>query len=1490
MKIILNIKKTYSFAIVCCLFINAAAQQVTFQISYDVGMMDLFGNVRQTSDDGYIITGTDIDIFGTSAVLIKTDTAGTVTWAKSYGGFFAYYTANDVKQTSDGGYIITGSLGSELILIKTDASGTIQWSRDYGGGDEEYGYAVKQTSDGGYIVAGSTYSFSAKDSSNFYLLKTNSTGTMTWDRAFQISNVDDESGQDVIEVSDGYIIVGSTPQVFGPDTTTDAVIIKTDLSGNLSWAKTYGDDADSEEAMSLQKISTNELLVTGWTDANVGGLDAGDVFLMRTDGSGNINWSTSYDMGLADEPSSVQETSDNGYAAFGFTIDNLFPLTIETFLLKTNSAGTIQISQHYSAGIGAILGRGQQTSDGGYILGSMQGNMTSWDFQLYKTDDAGITTCNESTYGATQPGYSPAVAVPAVTTFSGGSDGNINPSTSTFTPVTNVFCLTAPCVPLYTVPTSGNDASCFGDCDGDATVTPSGGISPYTYLWDDPASQSTATATGLCAGTYNVTVTDDEGCVNSNSYVVNQPATLSSSTTGNDASCFGGCDGDATVAPSGGTSPYTYLWDDPGTQATVTATGLCAGTYNVTVTDANGCSTPDSYVIGQPAIALSSSTSGNDATCFSGCDGDATVAASDGTPPYTYLWDDPGSQTNANATGLCAGTYNVTVTDANGCIITDSYIIGQPVSGLTLSTSGNDASCFGECDGSAMVTTFGGTAPYTYLWDDPDSQTTDNATGLCAGTYNVTVTDANNCPINDSYTINQPPLLTANITPSGPTTFCPGDSVILQSDPANTYDWLLNGSSTGLVSQSIVVSSGGDYEVVVTDTFGCDDTSAIVTVIVNSLPVIDTTFMAIDSSSCGNSDGSITGITASGTAPLTYQWTNSIATVVGGDSLNFIDMPADSYTLTIADGNGCIIVFSPFVIYDIGAPPAPAANDVTYCEGDPIADLTATGTGGTLTWYSDAALSDSIGTGSPFNSGATATDTFYVTETVIGCESPHDTVIITVNPLPPAPTASNDATYCQGDAIADLIAAGTTGILTWYSDAGLTNYIGIGSPFASGATATDSFYVTETISGCESPPDTVIITIIPLPPAPVTNDSTYCEGDSIADLTATGSGGTLTWYSDAALNDSIYTGSPFSSGAATDTTFYVTETVNGCEGPAGSVTILVNPYPIVNITSSQDTVCPGGDVTLTASGAGFYIWSTGDATATIVVNPNVDSYYSVTGTLNGCVSQPDTIFITVDTALNPVVTINLTSDTVICSGDEITISASGGDTYLWSTGDTVSSISVSPNSDTAYYVIAYTNNGCTSAADSVTINVAGGVLADFDAAPNQGNIPLTVSFTDESIGASQWEWDFGDDDGTSTDQDPSYIYNEQGQYEVTLIATDSNGCADTATLDIDAIEDTVLFIPTLFSPNEDGINDILYVRGSGIGWLELIIYNRWGESVFEGSKNEVWAEEGTYPADVGWDGTFNGKKMNPAVFVYILKGAYKDGVEFERTGNITLVK
>lgn len=291
-----------------------------------------------------------------------------------------------------------------------------------------------------------------------------------------------------------------------------------------------------------------------------------------------------------------------------------------------------------------------------------------------------------------------------------------------------------------TVSATSNDANCAGVCDGNASATVSGGTAPFSYYWNSSPAQNTAAATGLCAGSYTVSIQDAIGCTSTDQVTVGEPVAITTSTTSTEAQC-GVADGTASVTASSGLSPYTYNWSNG--QSGSTANNLSAAIYDVTITDANGCTTETSIAInniGAPTIFISAQS----ISCFGYNDGSATVTATGGSPPYSILWSDPTSQTSATATGLIAGVYNVTITDSVGCIAASIVTFYEP-SILSTSMSYINVTTGSSCDGSATASVSGGTSPYTYLWNDPLSQTTVTAIGLCLGNQSVVVTDAKGC-------------------------------------------------------------------------------------------------------------------------------------------------------------------------------------------------------------------------------------------------------------------------------------------------------------------------------------------------------------------------------------------------------------------------------------------------------------------------------------------------------------------------------------------------------------------------------------------------------------------------------------------------------------------------------------------------------------------------------------------------------------------------
>jgi len=295
--------------------------------------------------------------------------------------------------------------------------------------------------------------------------------------------------------------------------------------------------------------------------------------------------------------------------------------------------------------------------------------------------------------------------------------------------------------PMMFNSTSVVNNTCFGACDGMATISVSGGISPYTFQWDANANnQTTATASNLCSGIYSITVTDASDCSLQASVSITDPTELMLTPSSTDATC-GLCNGSTTVDPSGGTAPYTFLWDaNTGSQTTPTAVNLCSGVYFVTVTDSNLCS----GVLTVPVLSpngLSVNISTVDNTCPGFCNGIATALPSDGTPPYTFQWDaNANDQTTATAINLCGGTYSITVTDSDGCVFESQATINPPIP-ITVSISITQISAIGLCDATITASAMGGTPPYTYQWDT--GQSGNMLTDLCPGNYTLTVSDSN---------------------------------------------------------------------------------------------------------------------------------------------------------------------------------------------------------------------------------------------------------------------------------------------------------------------------------------------------------------------------------------------------------------------------------------------------------------------------------------------------------------------------------------------------------------------------------------------------------------------------------------------------------------------------------------------------------------------------------------------------------------------------
>lgn len=295
---------------------------------------------------------------------------------------------------------------------------------------------------------------------------------------------------------------------------------------------------------------------------------------------------------------------------------------------------------------------------------------------------------------------------------------------------------------------TATDETCLGQNDGTASASATGGTAPYSFVWSNGSTG--AVITGLSAGTYTVTATDNAGCSATATVVVNAGSSPNVSITKNDVTICGGTNGSAEATATGGVPPYSFIWNTGQTGPLIT--GLSAGTYTVTATDANGCTGAATVTINQPGNIQVSITS-QSVSCFGGNDGSATAVVSGGTAPYTYAWSNGGNSSTVG--NLTAGVYSVTVSDNGGCSGSASVTIGQPASALICTVAVTDSiSTPGGNDGQATVTASGGTPGYTYVWSN--GQTGPTAIGLAAGTYTVTVTDSEGCTSTCSVELENP--------------------------------------------------------------------------------------------------------------------------------------------------------------------------------------------------------------------------------------------------------------------------------------------------------------------------------------------------------------------------------------------------------------------------------------------------------------------------------------------------------------------------------------------------------------------------------------------------------------------------------------------------------------------------------------------------------------------------------------------------------------
>lgn len=510
--------------------------------------------------------------------------------------------------------------------------------------------------------------------------------------------------------------------------------------------------------------------------------------------------------------------------------------------------------------------------------------------------------------------------------------------------ITNIGTLPACTALPCSATNSQTNVSCFGGNNGTATANATGGSGTYTYSWNTVPVQTTATATGLTAGSYTCTISDGAGCTTTTTVTITQPTAITVTQTANTPATCGLQNGSATVSASGGTGAITFSWNSTPVQTGATATGLAAGNYIVTATDASGCVQTLNITITSSGGATATITAQTNVSCNGGTNGSATVTASGGTAGYTYSWS-PSGGTGATASGLAAGTYTVTVTDGSGCTSTANATITQP-NAIAITTSSTNATC-GLSDGTVTANGTGGTGAITYSWNTVPVQTTATATGVPAGTYTVTATDANGC------------TQTANVSVSNtgaPTISIQSQTNVLCNGAANgtatvttsggsgalTITWNTSPAQTGATANGL---SGGTYIATVTDAAGCSASVNVTITEPNAVSGIASTTNA----NCSAADGTATVVASGGDGNYTYVWSPS-----GGTGATASGLAAGAYTVTITDGNGCVGTANA-TVSTVNTAAIDAGADVYVTLGSSTI-LTASG-GVSYVWNADPTLS-----------------------------------------------------------------------------------------------------------------------------------------------------------------------------------------------------------------------------------------------------------------------------------------------------------------------------------------------------------------------------------------------------------------------------------------------------------------------------------------------------------------------------------------------------
>lgn len=881
------------------------------------------------------------------------------------------------------------------------------------------------------------------------------------------------------------------------------------------------------------------------------------------------------------------------------------------------------------------------------------------------------------------------------------SYSNATGSSLTFNPVTAlnqdvVRCvLNAGCINVVSQPATltvntlsvsntFTSPSCYNTSNGAISATVTGGSTPYTYTWS-PIGGNGATATGLYGTTYTLSTTDNIGCTTDAVMTLTTPPSINSSFAGNQSFCNGSST-TMTVIASGGTGALTYSWTPsiniaPTTGSVVTMNPSSSITYGVQITDATGCTATNTVGINPiplPAVSAGSSSSNI-------CAGLTVTLTASGSAD-TYTWN-PGAIANSTAAVAPSTTTTYTATGTNtttGCTNTATVTITvNPIP--TLTTTASPATI---CAGS--TTTLTGAGAVTYFWN-PGSMTTSAATVSPASStvYTLTGTSAAGCSATKTVavTVNAIPTLTTSANGF----ICAGQSYTFNATGATTYTW----NPGGITGSSMVDSPASTTIYTVSGaTSGCVGTK---TVSLNVTPLPTANAGPTRTLTCANTSTTLAG---SGTGTPTYTWTGPGILSGGNTASPTVNQPG-TYTLVV-QSSGCTSTPATVLVSQNIVPPSPTASTTgsITCTNFVVTLNGAPATGVTYFW-SGPNITGSTSTQTT-TANAPGTYTLKVTSSVNGCTNTAVTNV-TQNTTPPAPTASTSGILTCATTMVTLNGSPGAGVTYQWNGPGIVSGATTQNAVANAA-GSYSLLVTNTTNGCTG---TALTSVTQNTSTPTiiasSSQSLTCTASSVP-LTASSSADpstTYTWTSTFAgtLNNyNISNPNAFASGVYT---VDVTNTNNGC---AATTTVevfsdLAVPTATVSFSPSNTLTCTDPTILAIAGTSDpnvSFSWTgsgiiAGAATATVTIN-QADIYSVViTNTMSGCSST--TTMSVVQDITPPALSVNAVPST-ICAGNSTTLTATGANTYSWSTGQSSASITDSPSATTVYTVTGYGVNGC----------------------------------------------------------------------------------------------------------------------------------------------------------------------------------------------------